>query len=125
MPAVKVAMSHSAGNMVIQITGDAGVTCACALQDGLLASSACRPAVVTLDLRELHSISCLAMRVLVAFRRGVVRTGGRVRVAEALQPAVREALARAELLSLFETSTDTEPAPHRQASPTRGSQVIS
>jgi hypothetical protein len=38
---------------------------------------------VTLDLSELRSISSLAMGVLVAYRRGVVRRGGRVRLAAA------------------------------------------
>ena len=37
-----------------------------------------------------------------AFRRGVVRAGGQVRLAESLQESVREALARAELLTLFD-----------------------
>jgi anti-anti-sigma factor len=68
-----------------------------------------RPAVVALDLTELRSISCLAMGVLVGYRRGVVRTGGRVRLVGALQPAVHEALARAELLDLFETAGDEGP----------------
>jgi anti-anti-sigma regulatory factor len=57
---------------------------------------------VTLDLSELHSISSLALGVLKGYRRGVVRTGGRVRLAGELQPAVKEALTRAELLHLFE-----------------------
>jgi anti-anti-sigma factor len=74
---------------------------------GLLAPAARRPAVVTLDLSELRSISSLAMGVLVAYRRGVIRAGGRVFLAGALQPAVHEALARAELFDLFETTLNT------------------
>ena len=49
-----------------------------------------------------------------AYRRGVVRTGGRVRLAEGLRPAVREALARAELFDLSETTADAGRAPNRQ-----------
>jgi anti-anti-sigma factor len=93
--------------MVIRVKGEARVDCAGALLDGLLASTARRQALVTLDLSELRSISSLAMGVLVAYRRGVVRSGGRVCLAEGLQPAVHEALARAELFDLFETTAHT------------------
>jgi hypothetical protein len=50
------------------------------------------------------------MGVLVTFRRGVVRRGGRVRLANGLLPAVQEALAQAELLDLFETTATAEAA---------------
>jgi hypothetical protein len=55
------------------------------------------------------------MGVLVTYRRGVVRAGGRVRLAAELQPAVHEALARAELLDLFETTDDVRPTAALQA----------
>jgi anti-anti-sigma factor len=108
-----VAVSQTSDAMVIQIKGEARVEFASALMGGLLVPAACRPAVVTLDLSELHSISCLAMGILVAYRRGVFRAGGRVRLAKELQPAVQEALARAELLNLFETTADAEASPSR------------
>jgi anti-anti-sigma factor len=110
-----VTINQTARDMVIRVEGDATVESSGALLASLLAPSACRPSVVTLDLSELRSISCLAMGVLTGYRRGVVRTGGRVRLAEELQPAVREALARAELLSLFESTADTDPVPNSQA----------
>jgi anti-anti-sigma factor len=117
VPAVEVTASHTSDALVIRVKGEAKVECAGALQDGLLAPAARRPAVVTLDLSELRSISSLAMGVLVTFRRGVVRTGGRVRLAGELQPAVHAALARAELFDLFETTADAGPAPNRPAGP--------
>jgi anti-anti-sigma factor len=101
-----VSVLQTAAALVIRVKGEATVQSVGVLQAGLLAPSACRPAVVTLDLSELCSICCLAMGVLVAYRRGVVRTGGRVRLAEELQPAVKEALARAELFGLFEATAD-------------------
>jgi anti-anti-sigma factor len=110
VPAVEVAVSEASDGPVIRIKGEARVDCAGALLDGLLAAAARRLAVVTLDLSELRFISSLAMGVLVSYRRGVVRAGGRVRLAEALQPAVKEALARAELFDLFEAAVDTAPA---------------
>jgi anti-anti-sigma factor len=108
---VQVAVSQASDDVVIRVKGDARVDCAGALLDGLLAAAARRPASVTLDLSELRSISSLAMGVLVAYRRGVVRAGGRVRLAEDLQPAVREALTRAELLDLFETTAGAGQSP--------------
>ena len=108
-------VSQTADDLVIRVKGEARVECAGALLDGLLAPAARRPAVVTLDLTELRSISCLAMGVLVAYRRGVVRNGGRVRLAEGLRPPVQEALARAELFDLFQTSADAGPVPNCQA----------
>jgi anti-anti-sigma factor len=97
-----VEVSQPYGDMVIRVKGEARFDCAGALLAGLLAPAAQRPAVVTLDLSELRCLSSLCMGVLVAYRRGVVRRGGRVRLAEAMQPAVKEALTRAELLELFE-----------------------
>jgi anti-anti-sigma factor len=102
-----VSVSRSGNDLTVRVSGDAGIQCADALSDSLLPSVALRPEVVTLDLKELRSISCLAMGVLTSYRRGVVRGGGRVRLIASLQPAVHEALARAELLGLFETAADT------------------
>ena len=115
-PAVQVSVIQTAAALVIRVKGEATVQSVGVLQASLLAPSAYRPAVVTLDLSQLRSISCLALGVLVAYRRGVVRTGGRVRLAEELQPAVHEALARAELLGLFEASADAGPASDLEAS---------
>jgi anti-anti-sigma factor len=123
-PAVEVAVSQTADGLVIRVKGEARVDCAGALLAGLLAPAARRPPVVTLDLSELRSISSLAMGVLVAYRRGVVRAGGRVRLAEDLQPAVREALARAELFDLFETCAAAGAAPAHQAGPAVGIEAV-
>jgi anti-anti-sigma regulatory factor len=105
--------------MVIRVKGEARAECAGALLDGLLAAGR-RPALVTLDLSELRSVSRLALGVLAAYCRGVVRTGGRVRLAGLLHPAVNESVARAELLDLLETSTAGQPAqaPERGLKPT-------
>src|SRR5262245_18662543 len=100
--AVQVEVSRTADGMVLRVKGEARAECAGALLDGLLAPG-CRPAVVTLDLSELRSVSRLSLGVLAAYRRSVVRTGGRVRLAGVLQLALNESLARAELLDLFET----------------------
>ena len=93
--AVQVEVSRTADGMVIRVKGEALDECAGALLDGLLAPAAQRSAVVTLDLSELRSISCLALGVLVGYCRSVVRGGGRVRLAGVLQPVVSESLVRA------------------------------
>jgi anti-anti-sigma factor len=99
--AVRVETDQTSDRLVVRVKGDAGVESSGALLAGLLTASALRPPLVTLDLSELRSISTLAMGVLVAYRRGVVRNGGKVLLDEPLQPAVHEALDRAELLQLF------------------------
>jgi anti-anti-sigma factor len=99
VPLLEVTVREMSDEVVVQVKGEAMVTSARALLD-----AARRSAVVTLDLSQLRCISSLAMGVLVTFRRGVVRRGGRVRLAEGLQPAVQEALMRAQLLDLFETT---------------------
>lgn len=116
--AIQVNVGQACDDLVIRLKGEARVEFAGALMDGLLSSTAHRPAVVTLDLSDLRSISSLAMGVLAGFRRGVVRAGGRVRLAEVLQPAVREALTRAELLTLFEPAAAAVPASSLPAAPT-------
>jgi anti-anti-sigma factor len=110
MPALEVTASQTSDGLVIRIKGEASVGCASALLAGLLVPAAHRPAVVTLDLSELHWISSLAMGALVAYCQGVVRTGGRVRLAEEMQPEVCEALARVGLFDLFETTAGAEAA---------------
>jgi anti-anti-sigma factor len=110
-----VEVSRTADGMVIRVKGEALDECAGALLDGLLAPAAQRSAVVTLDLSELRSISCLALGVLVGYCRSVVRGGGRVRLAGVLQPVVSESLVRAELFVLLETSAEAWPAPGIQA----------
>jgi anti-anti-sigma factor len=110
-----VEASQTADGMVIRVKGEAFDECAGALLDGLLAPAARRPAVVTLDLSELRSISCLARGVLVGYCRSVVRSGGRVRLAAVLQPMASEPPGRAELFYTFKTSADVGPAPSIQA----------
>jgi anti-anti-sigma factor len=99
-----VAIQQMPEDVVIHLKGEANFDEADALAGSLMAPATRREACVNLDLTELKSISCLAMRVLVDYRRGVVRTGGRVRLAGALQPAVHEAFARARLFELFDTT---------------------
>ena len=105
---LKIEAHDTPEGMVVRLRGEAGVVEAGALEAALLRLAARRPEKVTFDLSELEFISSLAMGVLSAYRRGVVRTGGRVCLAPELRPMVREALNRAELLSLFEVGRGAE-----------------
>jgi hypothetical protein len=92
----------TAAGVEVRLRGQAGVLEADALEGILLRLAAGRPACVIFELSKLESISSLAMGLLVAYRRGAVRAGGRVCLAADLQPGVREALDSARVLSLFE-----------------------
>ena len=100
-PLIEADVGKTTGEVVVRLIGEAGVRRADELTAALLGLSTLRPGLVTLDLSRLNAVSCLSMGVLVAFRRGIVRAGGRVRLAAALQRPVRERLERAELLTLF------------------------
>jgi anti-anti-sigma factor len=118
---VEVTARQSQEDLNIRIKGDAKAECAGALLDALFTATARRPTVITLDLSELRSISSLAMGVLVSYRRGVVRRGGRVRLVHTLRSDVKEALTRADLLDLFETTVAVDvPSNHVDAAHSKG-----
>jgi anti-anti-sigma factor len=96
-----VDVAEATTETVVRIAGEAGFRLADQLTAALLSLSARRPKLVILDLSGLTFLCSLAMGVLVSFRRGVVRRGGRVRLGKTLQEPVREALDRAGLLGLF------------------------
>jgi anti-anti-sigma regulatory factor len=94
--------------MIVRVAGKGCVGQADALEAALLSLGARWPSLVTLDLSGLKCVSCLTIGVLVRFRRGVVRAGGRVGLAADLQPKVREALDRGGLMSLFDAVGGTK-----------------
>jgi anti-anti-sigma factor len=108
-PGVKVLASRTPDGLVIHVRGDAGVRQAGPLLAGLLAPSAMNAAAVGLDLSGLRSLSCLALGVLVSYRRSVVRRGGRLRLLPGLRPAVREAFERAGVFELFGDAGEATP----------------
>jgi anti-anti-sigma factor len=116
-PHIEVGIDEAPGKVVVRIAGEASLRQADKLTAALLGLSARRPSLVTLDLSRLSFLSSLAMGVLVAFRRGIVRAGGRVRLAAAPQEPVREALARAELLNLFGWPAEAEDCKSETAPP--------
>jgi anti-anti-sigma factor len=100
-PRIEVEVVEVPGGVVVRARGEGGAWEAGALEAGLLRPAARRPPRVTLDLSGLRSLSAVAMGVLVTYCRGVVRAGGRPRLAAEMQPPVREALERAGLTELF------------------------
>jgi hypothetical protein len=105
---IEVGVTEAPGEIVVRVAGKGCVGAADVLAVGLLPLDTLRPRLVTLDLGGLSCISCLSMGVLVRFCRGVVRAGGRVRLADSLQELVRQALERAELLALFDPPVERE-----------------
>jgi anti-anti-sigma factor len=103
-----VVIDEAVGEVVVRITGEGSFSQADALTAALLGLIARRPPVVVLDLSGLNSLSCLITGVLTAFRRAIVRAGGQVRLARALQEPVLAALARAEILALFTATTEVQ-----------------
>jgi anti-anti-sigma factor len=101
-PRIEVALFEGAEELVVRLTGEAGVRQASDLEAALLRISARRPRLVTLDLSGLNFICCLAMGSLAAYRRGAVRAGSRVRMAATLPESVRQALHHSGLLALFD-----------------------
>jgi anti-anti-sigma regulatory factor len=101
-PRLEVAVLETGEGALVRLEGVAGVLEAGALEAPLARLAARDPARVIFDLSGLQFISSLVMGSLVAFRRAAVRAGSRVCLTPDLHPAVREALSRADLLSLFE-----------------------
>jgi len=102
-PRLDIEVVETKDEVVVRLRGEAGVPEALVLEASVMRLAAKRPACVTFDLSELTGISALAMGVLTTYRRAAIRAGARVCLAPSLAPAVREALTRAEVLSLFES----------------------
>lgn len=99
---VKVQDAATGGtpSVVVAVKGEAVVDLE-PLVSTLQSVSARKPAAVVLDLKDLSFISSLAMGVLLAFRRGVLANGGKLKVA-AMQKLVLDAFKRARLDKVFE-----------------------
>lgn len=117
MARIELSIEETPTEVVVRVAGEAGLQQTQELTMALLGLSARRPARVTLDLSGLSFVSSRAVRILVAFRRGVVRAGGRMRLAATLQEPVRAALGRAELLMLLGWPLGSEDAQGAAASP--------
>ena len=109
-PTLELKVHQSSDGLIVRVKGEATMHCAGALLDGLLVATAQRPAVVTIDLAELRFISSLALGILITYRRGVLRWGGRVRLAPKIHPSVHDVLARAQMLDLFGANSITAAA---------------
>jgi anti-anti-sigma factor len=108
VPLVEVAVQKTLEGMVVRVKGAATFAAAGALADCLPPLTARRPPLVTLDLSELHFLSTLTVGVLLAYRRAVIRAGGRVRLAPAPRPQVHDALVATGLIELFEAGEETD-----------------
>ncbi len=96
-------------SLIITVTGDAGIGNVGKLETELTRLSALRPALVVFDLSGLDFIASLGMGALMAFRRGVARNGGIVRLAAA-KPVVLDAFKHAALNALFDACDTVDEA---------------
>jgi anti-anti-sigma factor len=106
---ITVQASQHPSGLIVKIAGDAGVENVPVLERELTRLSAAHPKLVVFDLSELDFIASLGMGALMAFRKGVVRAGGAVRIAAA-KPAVLDSFKRAALKELFNTCTTVDEA---------------
>jgi len=95
--------------LIVRIAGEAGVDNVERLERELTKISVSHPKLVVFDLAALDFIASLGMGALIAFRQGIVRDGGVVRVAAA-QPNVLDAFKRACLNALFNTCKSVDEA---------------
>ncbi len=86
---------------IVALKGEAGFQDVSTLQFHLRQLLSRRLALVLLDVSELRFIASLGLGVLVEFRRGLLRTGGRLKLT-GLRPHVLEAFRRARLDDLFD-----------------------
>jgi len=63
------------------------------------------PRIIIVDATELSFLSSIGMSLLVNLRRSAMKCGGVVKIA-GLQPLIRDALAHARLLEMFELYPD-------------------
>ena len=96
------------GTIIVAIRGEAVVDLE-PLVSTLQSVSSRRPAFVIMDLKELSFISSLAMGVMLAFRRGVLASNGKLKVA-GMQKLVLDAFKRARLDRVFEITDSVEAA---------------
>ena len=109
MAHVNIDVETFPNHLVAKIVGEASVADVDAMEMQLRKVTASRSPLVVLDLSGLRFISSLGMGVLVAFRKGIVREGHKLKVV-GLQPLVADAFVRARLGDVFEMHPSVEAA---------------
>ena len=105
MPAtLQVQMTRQQETVLIKLIGEARLD----LEDAAFQLDrvvALHPKIVLVDLSELTFLSSIGMSLLVNLRRTALKSAGTVKLA-GLQPRIRDAMAHARLLELFEIFPD-------------------
>jgi len=109
MSELRIEVRENPHGSVVQLSGKAGHWSADALQVPLQRLLALRPSRVVFDLAQVDEISSMVLGVIIGFRRGLSRHGGRVCLV-ALQPPVLDVLQVAGVVALFEIATSVEEA---------------
>jgi anti-anti-sigma factor len=111
-----VVVNELPDQVLVRLQGEAGFLEADVLSAALVRVSARRPALVTLDLSELHFLSSLVLGILVRFGHSTVRAGGRVRLTPPRRE-VAEAIEQAGLMTLLLGPAAAEDAQDGAATP--------
>jgi anti-anti-sigma factor len=101
MSAFTMTTTQIAGGIVVRLSGSLELAACGTLDRGLMGLSANKAKLVIFEMSGVTFIASLAMGSLVAFRGGVVRTGGRVFLA-GMSPLVLDCFKRPRLTALFE-----------------------
>jgi anti-anti-sigma factor len=97
----KMNLADVPGGLTVKLDGALELAACGVLDRALLGISAQKAKLVIFDLSGLTFVSSLAMGSMVAFRNGVVRSGGRVFLA-GMSPLVLECFRRPRLTELFQ-----------------------
>jgi anti-anti-sigma factor len=106
---MSLAIKEDHDRTVVRLGGVVGSNEATELDLRLSLLLACQPAHVVFDLDGLRLIGSLGLGVLFAFRRGLIRRGGRVGLAR-VRPEVAALLAQVGLDEMFESFDRVEDA---------------
>ena len=112
---LQVQISHSQDTVLVKLIGEARLD----LEDAAFQLDRVivhRPKIIIVDAAELTFISSIGMSLLINLRRTALKSGGAIKLA-ALQPRVRDAMAHAHLLELFQIFPDL-PSALAPAAPT-------
>ncbi len=107
---MSLAIQEGHDRVVVRIGGVVGSSEATELDLRLSLLITRRPARVVFDLDGLRLVGSLGLGVLLAFRRGLLRRGGRVALAR-VRPEVAALLAQVGLDAMFETFDNPADAP--------------
>jgi anti-anti-sigma factor len=109
MPSLDIQIDEKPNAVVVRLTGHAAIGESNNLQSSLNYLEEQHPPLVVFDLARLDYVTSLTMGMLIAFRRGLARHDGKVKLAAA-RPMVLETFRVAGLSAVFDFVDSVEGA---------------